>query len=214
VGVAAIAAATVVATNLLDFELDTPRMALFNANGQRSWSHLATAATLAIGAVIAIVTAMRHGHRRMLWTVVAGGLALLFLVEVSSVHVVVDRHSYGKLIYVPVLAALVLCLWRLALDSEQAPLVWSAILTLMLAYVVHLFGARVVETLGWGAGSWVYQLKVGVKEGAELAGWLLLVVALMRLGGDASARSTGLDLRPGSRRKLTRWTIGSRLRRG
>jgi hypothetical protein len=72
----------------------------------------------------------------------------------------------------------------------------------------------VVEALGWGSGSWVYQVKVGIKEGAELAGWLLVVVALTRLTRARSARSAGLDLRPGSRAKLARWTIGSRIRRG
>jgi hypothetical protein len=214
VSLAALAAATVVATNLVDFELDTPRVSLLNANGQASWSHVATAAALAIGAVIAILTAMRVGHRRMLWAAVAGVQGLLFVVEVSAVHVIVDRHSYGKLIYLPLLAALVLCLWRLTLGSEQSPLAWAAILILMLAYVVHLFGARVVEAFGWGGGSWMYQVKVGIKEGAELAGWLLLVVALGRLARAGSARSTGLDLRPGSRGKLARWTIGSRIRRG
>jgi hypothetical protein len=214
ISVAAIAAATVVATNLVDFELDTPRIALLDANDQTSWSHIATAAALAIGAVIAILTAMRVGQRRMLWTAVAGVQGLLFVVEVSAVHVIVDRHSYGKLIYLPLLAALVLCLWRLTLGSEQSPLVWAAILVLMLAYVVHLFGARAVEAFGWGDGSWVYQVKVGIKEGAELAGWLLLVFALIRLTRVRSARPAGLDLRPGSRGKLARWTIGSRTRRG
>ena len=214
IGVAAIAAATVVATNLVDFELDTPRLALLNANDQASWSHIATAAALAIAAVIAILTAMRPGHRRTLWGAVAGVQALLCVVEISSVHVIVDRHSFGKLIYLPLLAALVLCLWLLTSGSEQAQLVWAAILVLMVAYVVHVFGARVVEALGWGSGSWVYQVKVGIKEGAELAGWLLLVVALMRLARDGSARSAGLDLRPGSRGKLARWAIGNRIRRG
>jgi hypothetical protein len=214
ISVAAIAAATVVATNLIDFELDTPRITLLDANDQASWSHIATAVALAVAAVIAILTAMRPGHRRTLWGAVAGVLALLFVVEVSSVHVIVDRHSFGKLIYLPLLTVLVLCLWLLTLGSEQARLVWAAILVLMLAYVVHVFGARVVEALGWGAGSWVYQVKVGIKEGAELAGWLLLIAALKRLARDGSARPAGLDLRLGSRGKLARWTIGSRIRRG
>jgi hypothetical protein len=205
---------TVVATNLVDFELDTPRITLLNANDQSSWSHIATAVALAIAAVIAMVTAIRIGHRQTLWGAAAGVLVLLFVVEVSSVHVIVDRHSYGKLIYLPLLTVLVLCVWLLTVGSEQAPLVWAAILVLMLAYVVHVFGARVVEALGWGAGSWVYEVKVGIKEGAELAGWLLLIAALTRLACDGSARSARLDLRLGSRGKLARWTIGSRIRRG
>ena len=201
----------VVATNLVDFKFDHPRLALLNANDQASWSHIATAAALAIAAVIAILTAMRPGHRRTLWGAVAVVQALLFVVEVSSVHVIVDRHSFGKLIYVPLLAVLVLCLWLLTTGSEQAPLLWTAILVLMVAYVVHVLGARVVQAFGWGAGSWVYQVKVGIKGGVELAGWILLVVALMRL---TRARSAGLDLWPGNRAKLARWTIGSRIRRG
>jgi hypothetical protein len=214
ISVAAIVAATVVATNLVDFELDTPRIALLNANDQASWSHIATAAALAIAAVITILTAIRAGQRRTLWGAIAGVQALLFVVEVSSVHVIVDRHSYGKLIYLPLLAVLVLCLWLLTMGTEQAPLVCAAILVLMLAYVVHVFGARVVEALGWGSRSLVYQMKVGLKEGAELAGWLLLVVALTRLARNGSARSARLDLRPGNRGKLARWVIGSRIRRG
>jgi uncharacterized membrane protein YfbV (UPF0208 family) len=213
ISVAAIAAVTVVATNLVDFELDTPRVALLNANDQTSWSHIATAGALAIAAVIAILTAMRPGHQRALWGPVAGVLALLFVVEVSSVHVIVDRHSFGKLIYLPLLAVLVLCLWRLTLGSEQARFVGAAILVLMLAYVVHVFGARVVEALGWGAGSWVYQVKVGIKEGAELAGWLLLIAALTRMSR-VRPPAAGLDIRLGIRAKLARWTIGSRIRRG
>jgi hypothetical protein len=203
----------VVATNLVDFELDTPRVTLLNANSQASWSHIATAAALAAAAVIAMLTAMRPGQRRTLWGAVAIVQALLFVAEISSVHVIVDRHSFGKLIYLPLLTVLVVCLWLLTLGSEQAPLVWAAILVLMVAYVVHLFGARVVEALGWGSGSWVYQVKVGIKEGAELAGWLLLVVALTRLTR-VRPPTPGLDLRPGSRAKLARWTIGSRIRRG
>jgi hypothetical protein len=212
--VAAIVTLAVIVANLADFELDTPRVSLLNANDQSSWSHLATAATLAVGAVIAILATLRTERARALWGAVAIVQAVLFVVEVSSVHVVVDSHSYGKLIYVPLLAALVVCLWRLAMASDETPLVRAAIIVLMLSYAVHVFGARVVEALGWGAGSWVYQVKVGFKGGAELGGWLLLVLALARLARSSRAPRSGLDLRLVRGGKLTRWTIGTRTRRG
>jgi hypothetical protein len=45
---------------------------------------------------------------------------------------------------------------------------------------VHVLGPHVVQALGWGTDSWAYQVEVGLKEGMELAGWLLLVFALWR----------------------------------
>ena len=53
---------------------------------------------------------------------------------------------------------------------------------LALSYVVHIFGPHVVAEFGWGTDSWAFQAKVGLKEGTELAGWLLMVVALWRIG--------------------------------
>jgi hypothetical protein len=90
----------------------------------------------------------------------------------------VDRLNDGKLVYLPLLAGLVVCVCALSTASPQVPLVRAGLAALVAAYAVHLFGAQVVQALGWGVGSWVYQLKVGVKGGAELGGWILLVVAL------------------------------------
>jgi hypothetical protein len=47
----------------------------------------------------------------------------------------------------------------------------------------------VVQALGWGTGSWAYQVKVGLKQGTELAGWLLI---LLGLGPQLAARRTRL----------------------
>ena len=67
-------------------------------------------------------------------------------------------------------------------------------LTLIISYAIHVFGVQAVEALGWGIESLAYQLKVGVKQGTELAGWLLLVLALWRLARPTSASApAGLD---------------------
>lgn len=203
----------VLGTNLIDFGADGLRIRVLNANLDSSWSHRATDVTLAAGAVIALLKAWTAGEDRTLWSAIALELLLLFIVEVSRLHVQVDRLSYGKLIYLPVLTGLALCAWRLAAGSDQASLVRAGLAALVMAYAVHIFGLHVVEAVGWGSGGWAYQVKVGIKEGAELAGWLLLVLGLWRLAPKPPSR-THLPDRLGTRAKLARWAIGSPIRRG
>jgi len=177
----------VIATNLIDFKLAGARIALLNANLDSSWSHVATAAALAAGAAVA-VSGVRGGRQRAFWAAIAAALVLLFVIEVSPAHVQVDRLSWGKLIYVPLLACLAISLARLARRSEHDHITRLALGLLAASYGVHVLGPHVVRALGWGTDSWAYQVKVGVKEGAELAGWLLLVIALWRMGPRASRR--------------------------
>jgi peptidoglycan/LPS O-acetylase OafA/YrhL len=204
----------VIVTNLVDFEADDLRIGILNANLDSSWSHIATSVTLGVGALIALLKALQAGDDRKLWSAIAVALLLLFIVEVSPLHVQVDALSYGKLIYLPLLAGLVVSVWRLAAGSDEAVLVRAGLASLIVSYAVHLWGMHVVEALGWGSGSGVYQLKVGIKEGAETGGWLALVWALWRLARSSAVSRTRLPDRLGSRRKLARWAIGSPERRG
>jgi hypothetical protein len=204
----------VIASNVIDFELDHPRIALLDANAGSSWSHRATAAALAAGALVAGGAALRPRAERLVWATTAGILGVLFVTEISTIHVAVDRHSLGKLVYVPLLAALVACLWRLFHGRSGASAVRTAVVVLAASYVVHLFGARVLAAVGWGPDSLAYQLKVGLKEGSELAGWLLVIIALVRLSRARRPASGGLDLRSGAGRKLARWPIGKNPLRG
>jgi len=210
--VAGAAAAAVVVTNALDFQAGFSSR-LLNANLSASWSHRATAVALVAGTVIALLRAGRAGDR-LLWTLSGIALLALFVVEVSSVHVEVDRLSYGKLIYLPLLIALVWGVSRLAAGRAPAALVRAGVLTLIISYAIHVFGVHIVEALGWGIQSLAYQLKVGVKQGTELAGWLMLVLALWRLAGlTRSSAPAALDDRLGGARKLSKWAIGSRRER-
>jgi hypothetical protein len=135
----------------------------------------------------------------------AAALTLLFAVEVSPAHAQVDRLSYGKLIYLPLLAWLVACVWRLLDGSDQITLLWVGLAVLGSSYAVHLLGPAVVRALGWGTDSLGYQVKVGLKEGTELSGWALLVLALWGAG----SASADLDHRLGAGSKLARWAVGS-----
>ena len=195
-------AGAVVATNLVDFEADEERIGLLNANLATSWSHRATAAALILGGGMAALRARRAGQRRTWWCATAAGLILLFVIEMSPVHAQIDRLSYGKLVYVPLLICLVMCVVRLLEDSGQATALRVALACLAVSYAVHVLGPAAVRALGWETDSWVYQLKVGLKEGMELSGWALLTWALWP--GAAAHLDHGL----GATSKLTRWAVG------
>jgi hypothetical protein len=55
---------------------------------------------------------------------------------------------------------------------------------LLASLAIHVLGPSAVRALGWGPDSWAYQIKVGLKEGTELAGWVLLLPPLARLALD------------------------------
>jgi hypothetical protein len=129
---------------------------------------------------------------------------VLFVIEVSPVHVQVDRLSYGKLVYLPLLVCLVVCILRLLHSSKHVPVLWMALACLMASYAVHVLGRSLVRELGWGTDSWAYQMKVGLKEGLGLSGWVLLTWALWR----RAAESDHLDHRLGASSKLARWAVG------
>jgi hypothetical protein len=121
----------------------------------------------------------------------AVGLFALFTVEVSPAHAQVDRLSNGKLIYLPLLGCLGICVWRLARGSGQVTVMRVGLVTLVGSYAMHVLGPDVLREVGWGPNSWAYQVKVGLKEGTEFAGWLLVVVALWRAGAARPRRSAG-----------------------
>jgi hypothetical protein len=160
---------------------------------------------LGASGLFAVVTAVRSGALRPWWCVTAVALIALFIVEISPVHVEVDRVSHGKLVYLPLLAALVASLWRLTHCSDQRMLMWAGLAALTASYAVHLFGWDVVERLGFQHGSWPDQVKASIKEATELAGWLLLLVTLGRLAT--------LDTRLGIAGKLARWAVGRQTER-
>jgi hypothetical protein len=209
----------VMVTNLIDFGVDDPRIRLLDANVDSSWSHRATSAALAAGAVLALLAAVRSTAQRAWWMATAGILILLCLVEISPAHVQVDRLASGKLVYAPLLVVLVICVWRLLGSSDQAALMWSGLAALFASYTIHIFGMAVMHALGWGSESWGYQVRAALKEGTELAGWLLVVLALWRsgapgLGIGRSIGRTALAKRLVAGLKLARWAIRRRTESG
>lgn len=174
--VAVLACGAVVATNVLSLGVDQLRTSVINANWEFSWSHDLDTVLLAIGVYASLVGARANGPHRWLWSATAAILALFVLDEVSAVHG--QFGNLEKLLYAPILAALVVCVWRLTVGSKERALVMWSLVTLVFAFAMHVAGLHLLRPIGYT--TYVYQVGVGFKQGTELAGLILLVAALWR----------------------------------
>ena len=173
----------VVVTNLIDLYVNDLGKGLhvLDANWQFGWSHDLNTAILAAGLVAAIAGSVRTVSRHRIWWSTALILGLFFLDEATPLHSVIDSSKFGKLVYVPILLGLVACLWLLAADSDQRTPVMAGITILVLSFAMHLVGVPTLRSLGYFNG--IYQASVGLKEGLETAGLVLVVPSLWRLAG-------------------------------
>jgi hypothetical protein len=178
---AGLAFVAVLTTHLIDFGADDLRSQLFNADSDRSWSHILTAVIIVVSMAVALVGARRRTSAASLWTAAAAILAFLAVDEISPLHDRIDATSWGKLVYTPILVALCVCLWRLSARTVHSVVVRAGLATLVVAFAIHVFGPHIISALGFGMSSWPYQVKVALKEGAESAGWILLVMGLALL---------------------------------
>ncbi len=193
------AIAAVAATHLIDYGVYHLEYEVLNANLAVSWSHKVDAAALGVGTAVALVGARRWPARRATWLATAAMLALFFIDEVTELHTKIGGLNHGKLLYAPLLAALVYCVWRLTRDGAYRGAVQAGAALLMVSYAVHVLDPHhIARALGWQDGGWAFQCVVALKEGTELAGVLL---ALLALAGTAVAgRRSVSQVRPGGER--------------
>lgn len=184
---AAVALGAVAVTHLIDFWLFRLRYRILNANVSSSWSHAVAAGALAVGAAVCLAGAWRSPRRRAALLVTATILVLFFTDEASGLHAHIDALSHGKALYAPLLAILVFCVWRLTRTTAYLASARAAAALLLVSYAIHVLEPRNIGHLfGWSPGDWEYQAVVALKEGAELAG---VLVALLALWGSALRRS-------------------------
>jgi hypothetical protein len=60
---------------------------------------------------------------------------------------------------------------------------------LALSLALHVVGPHVIAWLGYGQGSWLFQVKIALKQGTECAGWWLVAFALGATAYDERART-------------------------
>jgi hypothetical protein len=173
------AIAAVGLTHLIDFGVYDLRYTVFNANSDASWSHVVDAGALAVAAVICLVGAWRVPRQRRTWLAIAVLLIAFFADELTGLHTQIGTPRFGKLLYAPVLAVLVYCVWRLMRGGPYLAVARASAALLLASYVVHVLDPHnIARGLGWRVGGWAFQVVVVLKEGMELAGVLLAVLAL------------------------------------
>ncbi len=189
------AVAAVAVTHLVDFGVYSLRYRIFNANSAGSWSHLAVTLMLGAGAALCLAGARRTTEQRTALLAPAVVFAILFLLGVSpGVHAAIDSLNHGRLLFAPLLAVVVYCLWRVTRDGEYFSLIRAGAVLLLASYAIHLLEPRgIAGFFGWPVGGWIFQITVVIKEGVELAGVLL---GLLALWGTLSAAGHQL---PGAR---------------
>lgn len=176
---AAVAIAAVAVTDLIDFGVYHLRYAIMNASLSSSWSHAVAAGALALGAAVCLAGERRSRTQRATWITTAAILVLLFVDEASDLHAHIDALSHGKLLYAPILLVLALCVWRLTAGTAYIASVRAAAVLLLLSYLLHVLGPHnIARELGSSEYGWTYQVAVTLKEGFELAGVLLALLAL------------------------------------
>jgi uncharacterized membrane protein YfbV (UPF0208 family) len=133
---------------------------------------------MAAAALAGVAGARRGRGRPWAWWTTAGLFGVLLLDNVTRLH---THMGAWPVVYIPILAGIAAAAWTLARGSREAPVVAAGLLTLVGSLAVHVLGPHAVHALGGDDGSWAYQVKAGLKEATELAGWVLLVPALWRL---------------------------------
>jgi len=131
-----------------------------------------------LGAAAAAAWAVALWLRSAPTLFVAAAFTLILVLELSD-------PPHRVLLAAPLGAAAVFLVWRLSREDEVAgPLLRAGCAVLAVAFVGHAFGSWLVDRLDQGPHSALYQLKVVVKHGGELAAWTLLAAGLaaLRLG--------------------------------
>jgi hypothetical protein len=173
---AAVAAAgTVMATQLLDFEAWHLRIRLLDSSYEWSWSHLVSTGAIGAGAVLCALgaRAAAPGRRLRAWRVAA---------------VLHEHLPHWPVLYAPVVAGLAAAVVVVAAGRPAARLVVAAVALLCASFAIHVAGPSIVRALGWSPYGFAFQVKVALKEGSELAGWVMLLTALARLASPVGDR--------------------------
>jgi hypothetical protein len=169
-----------VAGHLVDFRLDDLRVRLLDASQEWSWSHIAATVAFAASAVVCALAARRAraASRRREWWLLAGLFGILLTDNVTRAHEAVPQWP---LLVAPAVACVGVVVVRLARGTPVLEMAVVALGLLLVSFAIHVLGHALVHSAGWSPQTWAYQIKVALKEGTELAGWMLLVPVLMRL---------------------------------
>jgi hypothetical protein len=127
---------------------------------------------------------------------------LAFVTFDDAVRLHARSQIEWPLVLFPVLACTFVLLWSAVDQRESRASIRAGLLLLATSVLLGRAVAPAVSSFGWMSGSWPYELKVVTKQGAELAGWILI-------GGTLFAAAALPAVRPTHRRLPGRRTATS-----
>jgi hypothetical protein len=181
---AVVALAVESTTHLIDFGAYDLRIKLLDSASEWSYSHILATFAFAIGAAAGFAGARAGARPRRAWNGIAALFAVLLLDNLTRLHTHVPAWP---VFYAPILLALAACIILAARGTDLELVAWIGLGTLAASLVIHVFGPGFLRLFGWGPQTWAYEIKVALKEGSELAGWVLLVPCVARLARRARA---------------------------
>jgi hypothetical protein len=81
--------------------------------------------------------------------------------------------------YLPLLAVTFVAVAVIAsrMSARSFRLAVAGLLLLCVSFLLHVFGEQLLAWLGASSTGWIFQVKVAIKHGAEVAGWFLITLA-------------------------------------
>ena len=162
-----------IGAHLIDFGVYDLRIRVMNAGLGSSPVAWVSPAALAVALASTILLARRR-------QVTVALVPVLAIVLVLSTRHLGESLPHWQVLLLPPLGLALFLLWREAeaLDRLAARTCRTGCVLLVCAFALHVFGAALLRSLGIGVDSWPYQVKVALKEGLEIAGWLLVASGL------------------------------------
>jgi hypothetical protein len=165
----AVAATT---TQLIDFGVYQQRLKLLDMMTHRSIFGIVSLAVLAGAACACALLALVERDRRKRLALLGAILAALLALRLA-------QPPHVLLLALPASAAALALLWTAAPPGPARRVLQEGCVVLVLAFVIHGVGEKIVADLGYGAETWAYQIKAVVKHSGELAGWALVAGGLV-----------------------------------
>ena len=185
VGVTIVIVVSVIAAQFVNYGFLGERVRTLDPGTDRGVFGFVDDVALAAAAAAAWALAARVRPVRPVAVVLAVLLTFLTVDDVVRLH---DHIPHWLAFYLPVLAAVFVCLAVLARADPGAgravadPVIGAGLLLLLCSFLLHVFGRRLLLDLGFSdSAGLAYQVKAAVKHGTEVAGWFLIALGLLRL---------------------------------
>jgi hypothetical protein len=170
----AVVALVHVTLQLVDFGVYDLRVRALDASTDTTLLGVVPSLALACAAAAAVAAAWRLRRPALAL------LAALLCLELALQRLVLHGGSSGLALTLPLVAVVLGLLVREAprLPEPCGRYVLLGAALLVTSFVLHVLLPPLLSAIGYGAGTWPYEVKVALKHGFEIAGWLTVATGL------------------------------------